>query len=151
MGRPSLYTPELANEICERLVNEPLAQICRDEHIPLKGTVLNWVDQDREGFADRYARARSAQIEAMAHEILTIADDSSADVVTRYNEKGDPYEAVDQDHINRSRLRVDTRKWLLSRLRPRVYGDATMLKHADADGNKLPTFEVSTVARKKKE
>lgn len=147
MGRPSSYTPELASEICERLVNEPLAQICRDEHIPPIGTVLGWVEDNREGFSERYTRARASQIENMAHEILQIADDSSADIVTRYNEKGDPYEAVDHDHINRSRLRVDTRKWLLSRLRPKVYGDAQLLKHADADGNNLKV-EVTRVSGK---
>jgi hypothetical protein len=118
IGRPSSYTPALASEICERLVNEPLARICRDDHIPAIGTVLQWVEDNREGFSERYARARSIQIETMAHEIMTIAD----------NLLEDP---------NSRRVRVDSRKWLLSRLRPKVYGDATMLKHADANGNQL--------------
>ena len=144
-GRPSVYTSAIADEICERLPEETLQAICRDDHIPAIGTVLGWVTDDREGFAERYARARSLQIERMSHEIIAIADDSSQDVIERTDEKGNVYELKDQDHINRSRLRVDTRKWLLARLLPKKYGDATLMKMADADGKKLQWGGVTEV------
>ena len=137
MGRPSSFTQETADEICERLAGgESLTAICKDEKIPSFRTVFTWL-ADRPDFLQQYARARETQAERMAEEILSIADDSSSDVATRYNEKGDPYEVTDHDHINRCRLRVDSRKWLLSKMIPKKYGDATLLKHADPDGNIL--------------
>jgi len=123
-GRPSKYTPEIAAEICERLANgELLNAICAEESTPSLTAVMEWVRDDREGFAQMYARAREVQIERMSHEIITISDDGSGDYVTRTREDGSEYEAVDQEHIQRSKLRVDARKWLLSKLKPEKYGD----------------------------
>jgi hypothetical protein len=137
-GRPSTYTQETADLICERLAGgESLNAICKDEGLPAESTVRLWALDDREGFAAKYARARELQAERWAEEILSIADDSSQDTVIRYNEKGNEYEATDHDHINRSRLRVDSRKWLLSKLIPKKYGESTLLKHADPEGNSL--------------
>ncbi len=150
MGRPSSFTQEIADQICERIASgEILVNVCNDESLPTARTVFRWLaDPLRSEFCQQYAHAKEVQLERMADEILSIADDSSADITTRYNEKGDPYEVTDHDHINRSRLRVDSRKWLLSKLIPKKYGDATLLKHADPDGNKLE-ITVTRVQSKK--
>ncbi len=77
-----------------------------------------WSNED---FRKRYAISREQQAERMAEELLDIADDGSND--TQVDEKG--RRIVDFDHINRSRLRVDTRKWIASKLLPKKYGDKT--------------------------
>jgi hypothetical protein len=87
-----------------------------------------------EGFHSRYARAREAQIEAWADEILADADDSHRDTMTLTRRDGTAYEAPDNEWINRSRLRVDTRKWLMSKLAPKKFSDKLALTGADGSG-----------------
>ena len=128
MGRPSEFTEEMAAGICERLSEgESLRQICRGKGMPAKSTVLRWLT-DRPQFQDQYARARDAQADHFGDEILEIADDGSNDTyVTK-----DGVELVNHDHIARSRLRVDSRKWLMSKLAPKKYGDKLDLEHSGA-------------------
>lgn len=128
-GRPSIHTQELADLICQRLASgESLRQICEnDDEMPNACTVHLWVVQDRDGFSKQYADARGAQALRWADEILTIADDGFND--TYVDEKGNG--RVDQDVVQRSRLRVDTRKWLLSKVLPKVYGDKVTLAGDD--------------------
>lgn len=107
MARPPEYTPEIGAEICERIAaGESLRRICAErDHLPARGTVLSWLFTGKEihaEFVDQYAKARKAQAEGWADEVITLADDR----------QGDP------DHQSR-RLRVDTRKWVASKLLPR--------------------------------
>lgn len=119
MGRPSEFTQEKADAICERLAaGESLRAICRDDGQPDNKTVLRWLEAN-EGFRQQYARARELQAEALFDEMLEIADDSSGDATT--NGRGDT--VMDAEFVQRSRLRVDTRKWYLSKLAPKKYGE----------------------------
>ena len=133
-GRPSLYTEELAAEICQRIASgETLSQICRtSEHMPARTTVLLWALDDREGFSDRYARAREMQFEAWADEITEISDDGTNDWMERESKDGSTQTVLNGEHVQRSRLRVDSRKWLLSKLKPERYGDK--LQHSGPGG-----------------
>lgn len=107
-GRPTTYTREAADEICRRLAEgETLRAICRDMGLAI-GTVLGWVRDDRDGFAERYARARDIGYEVMADELIDIADGGS-------------------DDWQRDRLRVDARKWLLAKALPKRFGDRMTL------------------------
>ena len=116
--RPT-YSPAIAEEICRRLAEgEGLRAICRDEHMPTESTVRGWYVDDYQGFAAQYARARDIGLEVMAEETIEIADDSGLDVVMTENGP-----RPDGEAINRAKLRVDTRKWLLSKLAPKRYGD----------------------------
>jgi hypothetical protein len=118
-GRPSDYTPQLASRICERLSGgESLRAICGEEAMPDKATVLRWLPKHEE-FRDQYARARELQAEHWAEEILEIADDGAKDSY----QDSDGNERVDHEVVARSRLRVDSRKWLMSKLAPKKYGD----------------------------
>lgn len=123
MGRPSSYTEKLGADICARLADgESLRTICRDSKMPDKATVFRWLAQDEgevKAFRDQYARAREAQADRLAEEILEIADDGRNDTYT--DEEGRA--RTDQDVIARSRLRVDARKWLASKLAPKKYGE----------------------------
>ncbi len=80
--------------------------------------VLNWVDDDKDGFGTQYAQARARGYQLLADEIIEIADDSSGDVIE--TERGP---VANAEFAARSRLRVDTRKWMLSKMLPKVYGD----------------------------
>jgi hypothetical protein len=131
MGRHSVYTPALADEICERIAaGETLKEICRDAHMPDEKTVRTWALEDREGFSPRYARARDLQLERWADELVEISDDGRNDWMERNGET-----VVDHEHIQRSKLRSDNRKWLLSKLRPDRYGDR--MEHVGAGGKDL--------------
>jgi hypothetical protein len=123
-GRPSVKTPEIVEEICTRLMNgETLREICRDPHLPHRATVFRWLHADKE-FCDQYTIAREIQLDDLADEMLEIADDSTNDWIERHREGAE--EAgwrVHSEHIQRSRLRIETRKWLLGKLAPKKYGD----------------------------
>ena len=121
---PARFTPQLAIEICERLANgESLRRICdSDERFPTESAVRQWVIRDVQGFAAQYTHAREIGLDRMADELIEIADDSSRDTTTRT----DGSECADTEWINRSRLRVDARKWHTSKISPSKYGDRLM-------------------------
>lgn len=123
MARPSDYNKEITTEICIRLgLGESLREICSDDDMPSKTTVMRWLAAHSE-FRDQYASAREAQADYFAEEILEIADDGSNDWMERKNKDGSTYEVENHEVLNRSRLRVDTRKWLMARMAPKKYGD----------------------------
>jgi hypothetical protein len=121
-----MYTPEMGTRICEEIASgRSLRTICADEGMPDKATVFRWLAAD-EKFRDQYARAREAQADAMLEEILDIADDGTSD--TYKDDEGNV--RTDQEVIARSRLRVDTRKWAMSKMAPKKYGDKLDLSHS---------------------
>lgn len=123
MGRKLDYSDDIGNRICHRLMDgESLRTICADPEMPARSTVHLWLIENPH-FADQYARAREAQADTYADEILDIADDGSNDFVERERPDGTTYEAVDQENIQRSKLRVDARKWVAAKLKPKKYGD----------------------------
>ena len=132
-GRPSIYSDELTATICHRMAEgESLRQICADPDMPCKSTVLSWLLDDRyAGFLGQYARARELQADHFADEIIEISDASSADLAT--DDKGRV--TVDHEVVNRSRLRVDARKWLAARMAPKKYGDR--LQHTGEGGGPI--------------
>lgn len=143
MGRPSIYTPEIAAVICERLANgESLRQICAADDMPGRSTVFRWAAEN-VAFRDQYAVARAAQAEHMADELLDIADDGSNDWMERFYSEGQSLGwQVNGEHIQRSRLRVDSRKWLLSKLLPKKYGDAIRQELTGPNGGPIETRSV---------
>lgn len=121
---PPLYTPELIEAICARLsTGEPLAQICRTEGYPAYRTVKDWIDQKPDVSA-AIARARDAGEDALAEGCLEIADDARNDWMERQSdgEKGVGY-VLNGEHVQRSKLRIETRLKLLSKWNPKKYGD----------------------------
>lgn len=139
-GRPPLYSTELANAVCERMASgESLRQVCRDESMPCLSTVMKWAATLPE-FAEQYAKAREALLEHWAEEITEIADDGSNDWLKREKDGQVDY-VFNAEHVNRSRLRVDTRKWLLSKLAAKKYGD----KVAIGGASDLPPLQVEQI------
>ena len=120
-GRPSKYSQKVADAICQRLATgETLRSICRDPAMPQEATVRKWALEDREGFYAQYARARDLGLDAMADELFDIADDGTNDWMERHGSEG---YVLNGENVSRSRLRVDTRKWYLSKLAPKRYGE----------------------------
>lgn len=122
-GRPSDYTEAMGDLICERIAEgESLRGICRDdEGMPSRATVFRWL-ASIQPFRDQYTHAREAQADAMVEECLEIADNGTNDYVEKAVKSG-TIVVVDHDHIARSRLRVDTRKWWAARIAPKKYAD----------------------------
>ena len=112
-------SPEWAERFCELLAQgQSVRQICSQPGQPDKSQVYRWLDENAD-FRDQYARAREEQADKLFREIIEIADDASGDYVT----SSDGQTIVDHENIQRSRLRVDARKWAAARLAPRKYGD----------------------------
>jgi hypothetical protein len=130
-GRPSLYTPELAQRICERIAEgESLRSICREDDMPAEPTVRSWAINDLNGFSAQYTKARDIALDLMADDLIEIADTPQPGVKTKTNEKGET-ETTEGDMIEHRRLRVDVRKWYLSKLAPKRYGDKLAVGGAD--------------------
>lgn len=137
LGRPSAYTDAIAEAICNRLSEgETLIAICRDEGMPSERTVRSWVRSNLNDFSPKYTQARELGYQRMADELLEISDDGSNDWMLRYDEDNEGWQA-NGEHLQRSRLRVDTRKWLLSKALPKLYGDR--LTHSNDPENPLPS------------
>ena len=125
----STFTQEVADQICDRVMNgESSRAICEAQGMPTWRTLFRWLDAN-EAFRQQYARAKEIAGERMAEDIISIAD------------------SADSESYNAARLQVDARKWIMSKLLPKKYGDATLLKHADPDGNALKV-EVTRISGK---
>ena len=128
LGAPSTYTPELAAAICEHIAaGKSLRTIAALDGMPAQSTIMVWLDGKHPDFTEQYARAREAQADKLAEEILAIADDGRSD--TYLDAEGN--EKTDNEAIQRSKLRVDTRKWLASKMAPKKYGDKVAIGGAD--------------------
>lgn len=132
------YSPEqIASHkatICDRISNgESLRQICDSEDMPAASTVFIWLSQD-SAFSEQYARAREAQADAIFDEILLIADDGRNDWMERKDqEDANMGWRENGEAIRRSQLRIDARKWMAGKLRPKKYGEKLELEHGVTD------------------
>jgi hypothetical protein len=130
-GRPSSYTFEVSEEICHQMAGgKGLRQICSQEGMPDRHTVLRWLDAN-EGFRTRYAHAREALMDWYGEEILRIAFDDSGDLII------DGDRIMSGHHVvQRARLKVDTVKWVMAKLHPGRYGE----RPVDAGSQGPPTI-----------
>ncbi|GAA0766044.1 hypothetical protein GCM10009434_03100 [Brevundimonas olei] len=112
MPRPLEFNEAVADAICERLADgESLRSICSDDEMPAKSTVFKWLGLI-PAFADQYARARETQADSLADDIVDIADNKALEP-------------------NDKRVRIDARKWLAGKLRPKAYGDKVAVVGGD--------------------
>jgi hypothetical protein len=129
LGRPTLYTEELATFICAEIASgEKVSDICKAESMPSQRSVYTWLARYPE-FSQQYAKAQADRTHAMAEEIMDIADDGRNDWMER-NHGDNVGWVANGEALQRSRLRVDTRKWLMSKMQPKKYGDSLNLGNA---------------------
>ena len=118
------FSQEIFDEICVRIAEgESLRKICKDEKMPSLVSVWRWLNES-ETLSKQYTRAREEQAETFVDEILDIADDNKDDTYLDENGKL----IINQEVIARSRLRVDSRKWIASKLKPKRFGDYTKIQ-----------------------
>jgi len=150
MGRPSTYTDEIADRICNRLIEgDSINHISQADDIPSQYTIYKWLNDFPE-FAKKYAHARELQAERMLEEIFAIADETSNDTITVMRGEMET-EVANNEWINRSRLRVDTRKWAMSKLAPKKYGERVQTELCGPDGGAVGITIVSSVPRPSRE
>lgn len=128
-GRPSKYTVKIADEICERLSSgESLNAISKDDHMPHRVNIMRWLlNTENKGldlFRTKYALAREIQYQNMADDLLDISDnDVSQPLIIEgrvaLDKNGLPIMVKDNVGVQHARLRVDTRKWFMSKVLPR--------------------------------
>lgn len=120
-GRPTKYNSEIAALVCERVATTTcgLKRMCdASDDLPDQSTVNLWRLKHPE-FSDQYALAKLKQADLLAEECLEISDNVSEDTLINT----DGFEVANAAAIARARLRIDTRKWLASKLLPKQYGD----------------------------
>jgi hypothetical protein len=128
------YTRQIEDVILGELRSgRTLTDICRDPDMPHVRSVQNWLEEDRHGFAARYKQARDMGCNIMADEAVDIADDRSNDWIVRTNEDGTLEAILDPERVSKARLRYQARRWRVSKLLPRIYGDRLDLS-ATQDG-----------------
>lgn len=152
-GNPSIYTTELATKVCEHIANGlSLRAIAAIPDMPSTSTIMAWLDGDRPEFSEQYARAREAQADKMAEDIIAIADEECTMIrASKHGLDGDDdgmQEVVfDTTAVARNRLRVDARKWLASKLAPKKYGDKIQNEHTGAGGGAIEVKSTVTLVR----
>jgi hypothetical protein len=143
-GRPCIFDQAVFDAICDRLAEgSSLRAACREEGMPDERTVREWVADNKFGISPQYARAVEARAERLFEEIIEISDTSvvAEKVTTKAN--GD-VETVVGDAVDRSRLRVDARKWALSKMLPKKYGDKVDVNVGGTGGGPIVSVSVDT-------
>lgn len=141
--RPAEFTDEIFDEICDRMANgQGLRKICEDPQMPGRQTFLRWIEKDT-GRQTKYQAAREALMDWYAEEILEIAWDDSKDTIK--DKAGEPKQ--NHEWINRSRLKVDTLKFLMAKLHPKRYGE----RLPETEALRLPAAEAPLTVRWERE
>lgn len=130
-GRPTKYTEQLGSKICSKLAcGDSLRRISQEPGMPSTVTMFSWLRKHDE-FLNQYTIAKQECADVYAEEIIDIADDGTNDWMERLDKDGNPAGwMVNKEHIARSRLRVESRKWLMVKLKPKKYGEKTHTEHS---------------------
>jgi hypothetical protein len=138
IGRPSAYNDAIAKKLCVAISTNSagLRTICsRNRKFPNVSTIYRWLSEN-SAFRERYARAREFQAQALFDEIIEIADKVQLGTVTKVDRHGRKEKRI-ADMVDRARLRIDTRKWSLSKLLPKKYGHRVDVNQS---GDNLPAL-----------
>lgn len=131
-GRPAKYNPSVASEVCRLMATGlSLKKVCERRGMPNMYTVFHW-QFTRPDFGNSFARAQMDRAQVFGEEIIEIADDGTNDWVEKVRRDGSVVLLGDHEHIQRSKLRVDARKWLMAKLDPKRWGEKIQIS-GDAD------------------
>ncbi|MGJ3354654.1 ubiquitin carboxyl-hydrolase [Providencia sp. Je.9.19] len=127
MGRPSDYLPEVADDICALIADgESLRSVCKKKGMPNKTKIMRWLRENTD-FRDQYAKAMESRADAVFEELFDIADDVAEEPAA----------------ISKAKLRIDTRKWALSRMSPKKYGDKITTELTGKDGGAIQYADIT--------
>lgn len=150
MARPSKFTTKLGTNICKRIAEgESLRSVCRDKKMPNRSTVHDWLLQaevleiiekkpELKEFSNQYEKSINLRTENMFDEIEDIADNTEQGVEKRTDAEGKVIETKEGDMLGHRRLRIDARKWYLSKVMPKKFGDRSVLTTEDDEGKTQP-------------
>jgi len=135
---PVTYSRALALAILDRVAGgEALDDICSEPGMPPSVTVRRWVYEDKDGLGIEFLRAKQLSAEKLADQLLKIADAPPPRLATG---------AIDYGSVHLARLQIETRKWLLTKLLPRMYGDKVQVS-GDPDGASIKISDTDRAAR----
>jgi hypothetical protein len=144
-GRPSIYSEELADKICQIVATNPdgLPKLCkRFDEMPAPDTIRQW-RWTRPDFSSKYAEAKRFQAELMAESTEEIIDELSQ---YEFCDK-DGAVRLDSGMVARARLLVDSRKWHASKLAPKIYGDKANTEQANESNAKEVAEHVAKIIK----
>ncbi len=139
-GRPTKYNKALSEEICSRIAQgESMRSISRDESMPACETLFRWL-RIHEEFQEQYRTAKEESHHAWYEDIVDISDNQvgvqamtkgeGGEMIPLFNPDGSPVMIVDSPAVAHAKLRVDSRKWALSKLMPKKYGERIHTEHS---------------------
>lgn len=127
------FSQALFDEICELMAGgESLTSICKRSGMPNKRTVMRWLEKN-EALAIQYSEAQNMRADHYFDQIIDLADNCRFGSKKVYKADGG-IEIIDGDMVERSRLQIDARKWVLARMNPKKYGDKFTQELTGADG-----------------
>jgi predicted secreted protein len=145
--RPTKKTPEVIQRLLDGLADGvTLRALCREEGMPNWRTVYDWIEADAD-IAARFERAREIGFDAIAEDVFDIADDGTNDWVERERKDGSTDIVLNGEHVQRSKLRIETRMKLLAKWHPKKYGEKQDVNIGNKEGETLQIDNgVDTVA-----
>jgi transposase len=148
-GPDGLYTKELGDMICDQLATgRSLRSICRELGTLDHSTVLKWARNADHPIFHQYAHAREVGYLALADEITDIVDDGRNDWMERELPNGQTITVLNREAVDRSKLRFEARRWMLSKMLPKVYGDRATVEHTgDAFKSFLDSARAAQLAK----
>ena len=140
VGRPTDYNPKIAELICDRVASHDMGlRRLTDmyDDMPDKVTINIWRRKHPE-FRSQYALAKAEQLEFCMEDLLEIADDATNDWMEKYDSETDCIGwRINGEHIQRSRVRIDTRKWIASKLAPKIYGNEKRVEELEGENERV--------------
>lgn len=132
MGRPVIpYNPEIGEMVLDCIMHGmTLREIAEIEGVPSIPTLFKWLREEKE-FFEQYGRAREVQADVFVDETIDIADDSRNDWIARKSENGEEF-VLNNEHISRSKVRIESRRWSAGKFHPKKYGDKQQVEHTGA-------------------
>lgn len=147
-GRPTKYNKDIVAKICKEIIRgKSIISITKSKDMPTISTIYLWLGA-HEAFSELYTKAKEDQADTLVEEILDIADNSTNDWM-KINDPDNMGYRVNGEAINRARLRVDTRKWIASKLKAKKYGDKGITVTNNTQINNTTTIELDSQLNEK--
>ena len=141
----TLYTPELAKTICDRIAEgDNLRAICREDGMPNWRTFYDWLEL-YPTLAEHFAHAREVGFDAIAAEALHIADTPQRGEKREESEEG--VKVTYDDMLGHRKLQIETRLKLLAKWSPKKYGEKIQQELSNPDGTLSTLTEAEKAQR----